>query len=79
MTPQQDIKPSLNEAQLALLNFLGNIKTEAELQEIQKLIARHLLARIRQNIEGLAEELGVDTEEGYEGFIEKNHRRTPYQ
>jgi hypothetical protein len=73
------ITPSLNEAQLAFLDFLTEVKTEKELDEIRRMIATYLLAKIRKSTKDVAKELGTDTKEGHKKFVAKNHKRTPYK
>ncbi len=69
----------LNDAQAAFLHLLTSVKTDEELAELKKVVARHLLQKLRLSTQPEARELGLDSPEGYLDFVENNHRRTPYK
>jgi len=69
----------LNQAQIAFLGLLANISDEKELDELRRVVARHLANKIRKTTQKEATELNLTTKEGYNEFIKKNHKRTPYK
>ncbi len=69
----------LNQAQIAFLGLLANVTDEEQLDELRRVVARHLAQRIRQSTAGQGEKLGLGDRKGYAEFAKENHHRTPYK
>jgi len=70
-------KPTLNRAQLFLLQTFANIRDDKEMQEIESLFLDYIRKKVDCRAEKLWDELNL-TDEKIEEML-NSHERTPYR